>query len=218
MPFRIFPAVATVFLLCSSGAYSAEKDHLQRGEREPTEKWEAPYIQAVHSVLSRAWRKDVVVRMLDLPPFQPEWASGISRNARGYRAFSVAASKQIWSVMTGDAKGIKKGNYHAIPPISHEKELPEAIGTRVATLWRRFLTDPQNYGKDRGLYLDTDQFSFYLAFLPREKLSANMTGWGTKGERMIDVAAAIDAYAAGKVTERELLGVIEKAERKLGTR
>jgi hypothetical protein len=48
------------------------------------------------------------------------------------------------------------------------------------------LGDPRNYGKDPGIYLDTDQFTFHLSFLPSESITANMTGWGARTEQLIE--------------------------------
>src|SRR5207237_3700548 len=201
---RIFPPAAILLLLCFTSAQSVEKDHLARGERDSHETWEDSYFRSIHYVLARAWRKDVVLRMLDIPPFQPEWASGISRSPQAYRAFSLTASNHIWSVMLGDAKGIKKGDYHKVRVRLHEKDLPEDLSTRITVLWHRFLTEPKNFRKDPGLYLDTDQFSFYIGFLPRENISAHMTGWGEKGFQLINVAAFVGAYAEDRANEREL--------------
>lgn len=213
---RVVPPVVILFLFCSSITLSAEKDYLKRGERQPHGEWEAPYIRGIHHVLSRAWRKDVVVRMLDIPPFQNEWAVGISRGDRGYRAFSVTASKFIWSALTPGSSAKRKREYRSIAPIVREKEISDSLATRIAAVWRRLLADPADYGKDPGLYLDTDQFSFYVGFLPHENLAANTTGWGSKGGQVINVASALDLYAKGKANENDLAGAVKKAERKLG--
>jgi hypothetical protein len=69
-------------------------------------------------------------------------------------------------------------------PVLHERALSASIATRIATLWRRVLGDPRNYGKDPGIYLDTDQFTFHLSFLPSESITANMTGWGARTEQL----------------------------------
>jgi hypothetical protein len=213
--FRIFPPSVTALVLFCSVAQSTEKDYLEHGDPAPIAEWESPYYDGVHYVLSRGWRKDVVVRMLDLPPFQAEWTVGISRDLQGYRAFEVTASKHIWSVMgLGESKP-KTRDYHHIAPILHEREISESLATRIAALWRRFLSDSKNYTKDSGIHLDTDEFGFYVAFRPRERLAAHMTGWGDKGLQVMYVAGVLSDYARGDAREQFVEKILRRAERKL---
>lgn len=190
---------------------------MQRGEPKLTTQYEIKYDRAIRDVLSRGWRSDVVLRMVDLPSFQPEWVAGIARVADGYRAFDVTASKLIWGVLGfgADDPKRKRGDYHSVRPVLHERALSASLATRIATLWRRVLGDPRNYGKDPGIYLDTDQFTFHLSFLPRESITVNMTGWGARTEQLINIAGAIADHANG-ASEGELVKAVTKAERKLG--
>ena len=168
-------------------------------------------------MLARGWRKDVVVRMVDIPSFQPEWVAGIARTSSGYKAFEVTASKQIWGELgfgSGDPKR-KQRDYHSIRPVLHERPVSDALSARIAALWRRVLADPRNYGKDAGIYLDSDQFTYHLSFLPRERLTAYVVGWGPRTEQLINVAFALANYAEG-AREGELITAIRKVERKLG--
>src|SRR5206468_3423239 len=77
----------------------AARDYLKKGDQQSDEpeQWEIDYDRAVRQVLSRAWQKDVVVRTVHLPPFDPEWIGGVIRSANGYRAFHLEASHQIWN-------------------------------------------------------------------------------------------------------------------------
>jgi hypothetical protein len=211
--------IAAVVLLLSGRTLSAAQDHdyLQRGQEERTAEYQIKYDRALRGVLGRGWRKDVVVRMTNIPPFQPESVAGIARTAKGYVAFDATAPKNIWYELGfgSDEPKRKTKDYRGIRPILHERPLTEALSTRVATLWRRVLTDAHNYGKDPSGYLDTDQFFFYLSFLPHERVSAYMTAWGPHTWQLIGVAAALSSYSAG-APERELAKAVSEAERKLG--
>jgi hypothetical protein len=165
-------------------------------------------------VLARAWRRDVVLRMVNIPPFQPESVAGIARTSTGYSAFEATALKHIWAVLDFDHKQ-GKGNYRSVRPLLHERPLSASLVARIAAVWRRVLVDPRNYGKDPAMSLDTDQFSFYLAFLPRERMTAHMTGWGPHTWQLIGVAGALSSHANG-APEGDLEKTVAKAERKLG--
>jgi len=210
---RLVSASVALLPLVETEVKAGQRDYLQRGEEKLTDQIEIKYDRAVRDVLSRAWRTDVVLRMVDIPPFQPEWVAGITRSGDHYHAFEVTASKHIWSVL--GFGGGKKGDYHSIHPIIHERAISPSLAARIAALWRRVLKDSRNYGKDTAMYLDTDQFTYHLSFLPRERLTAYMTGWGQRTEQLINVAGALADYANG-AREKQLVQAVQKAERKLG--
>jgi hypothetical protein len=207
--------IASVALLplVETEVKAGQRDYLQRGEEKLTDQIEIKYDRAVRDVLSRGWRTDVVLRMVDIPPFQPECVAGITRSRDHYHAFEVTASKHIWGVL--GFGGGKKGDYHSIHPIIHERTISPFLAARIAALWRRVLKDSRNYGKDTAMYLDTDQFTYHLSFLPRERLTAYMTGWGQRTEQLINVAGALADYANG-ASEKQLVQAVQKAERNLG--
>jgi hypothetical protein len=206
-------SVLPLLLIVKPEAKGGERDYLQRGEAKPIDDYEIKYDRAVRDLLSRAWQTDVVLRMVDIPAFQPEWVTGIVHRADHYDAFEVTASKHIWSVL--GFGGGKKGDYHTVRPVIHERRISTSVAARIAALWRRVLQDSRNYGKDRAIYLDTDQFTYYLSFMPRERLTANTTGWGPKTEQLNNVAFALANHAEG-APEGELVKAVTKAERKLG--
>jgi hypothetical protein len=213
-------AIATVLVMLFARAQSlaADKDYLQRGEKELTADYQIKYDRAVRGFLSRGWRKDVVVRILDLPPFQPEWVAGIARTVDGYHAFYVTTPKQIWGALEAERSGDpkkKRVDYHNIRPTLQERAIPAPLAARIAALWRRVLADPKNYGKDPAIFLDTDQFVFHLSFFPGEHLTAHTTGLGRQGGVLWRLSAAIMGYLNG-IPEREFVRDIAKAERKLG--
>jgi hypothetical protein len=214
---RFAIASAVLLVLAHSAAEAAERDYMQRGEEELTADYQIKYDRAVRHVLARAFRKDVVVRVVGIPPFQPEWATGIARTSSGYKAFGVRASKHIWSELGfgSDDPKRKKADYHSIRPLLYERPISDALSARIAALWRRVLADPRNYGKDKAIYLDTDQFTYHVSFLPRERLTAYAVGWGPRSEQLIEVSGALAAQAQG-APERDLAKAVAKAERKLG--
>ena len=210
---RLVIASVALLPLVETEVKAGQRDYLQRGEEKLTDQIEIKYDRAVRDVLSRAWRTDVVLRMVDIPPFQPEWIVGITRSGDHYHAFEVTASKHIWSVL--GFGGGTKGDYHSIHPIIHERAISPSLAARIAALWRRVLKDSRNYGTDTAMYLDTDQFTYYLGFMARERLTANTTGWGPKTEQLNNVAFALANHAEG-APEGDLGKAVTKAERKLG--
>jgi hypothetical protein len=210
---RVVIASVALLPLVETEVKAGQRDYLQPGEERLTDQVEIKYDRAVRDVLSRAWRTDVVLRMVDIPPFQPEWVAGITRSGDHYHAFEVTASKHIWSVL--GFGGGKKGDYYSIHPIIHERAISPSLAARIAALWRRVLKDSRNYGTDRAMYLDTDQFTYYLSFMTRERLTANTTGWGPKTEQLNNVAFALANHAEG-APEGDLGKAVTKAERKLG--
>ena len=126
-------------------------------------------------------------------------------------------------IMTSPATG----SAHHQPTVAFRSRPPNRIAdryvqksvclesARIAALWRRVLADPRNYGKDPGTYLDTDQFTYYVSFLPHVRLTAYVVGWGPHTEQLINVASGVASYANG-APEPELIKAVKKAERKLG--
>jgi hypothetical protein len=206
--------IVLLVILSRVASAAPERDHLKRGEEDLTADFQIIYHRAVRDVLRRAWREDVVLRIEHQPPFDPELSVGIARTTRGYLAFEVTASKHIWHALDFDHKQ-GKGDYRSIRPVLHERPLSAPLAARIAALWRRVLSNPRNYAEDTGVYLDSSHFSYYLAFLPRERFSAYVTGWGPQSEQLISVAGAIASYVNGG-SEDELIRASKKAERKLG--
>jgi hypothetical protein len=126
------------------------------------------YDKEVKRILHRAWERDVIVRAVHLPPFDPEWIVGIIRSARGYRAFRIDASYFIWQALLDE-----KEKLPTIHGIYRERPLDESSALQIAALWRAVLSAPQNYGRDPSVYTDTSTFHFFVGALPHEHLA----GW-----------------------------------------
>jgi len=194
--------------------------YLVRSDAQSTTPSEVKYDRGLHKVLERAWRTDVVLRMLDLAPFGPEWAGGLSHDPTGYHAFVIATATNLREYIAhGTAKRwAKNGDRRTLRQPLYERRISDAVAGRIAVLWRRVLTNPRNYGKDPdfNFYLDTDQFVFHLSFLPHEHLTARMTSWGPHVQQLLAVIDALTVYADGTISESKLVQTIAKAERKLG--
>jgi len=216
---RLAIITAAILLFARSPANAGERDHLERGEKKLTADYEFEYDRAIRHVLSRGWRKDVVVRMVNIPPFEPETVAGIARTANGYTAFETAAPKNLWYALrfSPDPSHREQRSYQGVKPVLHERSLPEAMSARIAALWRRVLTDPRNYQKAEAeaVYMDSDQFTYTVSFLPREHVTAYVAGWGPHSEGLIWVGRAIANYAKGG-SEKDLVKAVKKAETKLG--
>jgi hypothetical protein len=126
------------------------------------------YDKEVKRIMHRAWQRDVIVRAVHLPPFDPEWIVGIIRSPRGYQAFRMNASYFIWQALNDEKE--KLPSIHAI---YRERPLDEASALRIAALWRAVLGAPQNYGKDPTIYGDSSTFHFFVGASPGEHLA----GW-----------------------------------------
>jgi hypothetical protein len=219
---RPFVISGVLLVAVATGAVADDEDVLRRGERERTAQWEIEYDRAIRHVLSRAWRRDVVLRMVNIPAFDRELAVGLSRSSSGYTAFAtiVAPPDSIWYTL---GFGAPKPNpdrsaYRRLRPIVRERPIPESTAARVAALWRHVLTNPRNYRGDgaRFIHLHSNVFTYYLAFPPGERITAWMPGWRRQTLQLIDVAQALAVYAEGLYSERDLMKAIATAERKLG--
>jgi hypothetical protein len=87
-------AFASVALLLVVYADAHGKDYITRGDALFDQSLPSfrRYDKEVKHILHRAWKRDVVVRAVHLPPFDPEWIVGIIRSPSGYRAFRLDAS------------------------------------------------------------------------------------------------------------------------------
>jgi hypothetical protein len=212
---RLVLATVVVILVSRPSAIGADRDHLRHGEAQPTTDYEIRYARAIRLVLARAWRKDVVLRTLDLPPFNPEVVSGLARDSRGYRAFITGASTKISDAVPRRHHS-KIRDWRTLKRPVYERPISNSLAARIAALWRRVLRDERNYGKDSNFYIDTSHFTFYLAFAPGEKITAWIEGWGPHVEQLLRVEEALAVYADGTTTEQKLAAAVAKAERKLG--
>src|SRR6266853_3478705 len=149
-------------------------DYLKRGWWDKRHWWdklpdfEVRYQNNIEHILERAFRPDVVLRTIHLPPFDPEWIVGVVQSTPGYRAFRLDASYFIWQ-----AQEDEKQKLPTIRGIYRDKALPSATALRLAALWRRFLTDKKNYGKEeRVIYGDSSHFIFSV-----DRITANAMAW-----------------------------------------
>jgi hypothetical protein len=100
MPRIALLIVAFFFISASMHA----KDYLTRGDALFDQSLPVfkRYDREVKRILHRAWERDVIVRAVHLPPFDPEWIVGIIRSRSGYRAFRFDASYFIWQALNDE--------------------------------------------------------------------------------------------------------------------
>ncbi len=186
-------------------------DYLSKGWWKKPLDFEIRYRNNVERILERGFRRDVLLRMVHLPPFDPEWIVGVVQSNDGYRAFRLDASYFIWQ-----AQEDEKAKLPTIHGIYKDKPIPNATALRLAALWRRFLADKKNYGKEEGvIYGDSSHFIFSVA-----RITANTMAWdkGTKAAEVVQVGDDIYEFVAGKKSGAALEKSLEKAERKVGLR
>jgi len=172
------------------------------------------YDKEVKRILHRAWERDVIVRAVHLPPFDPEWIVGIIQSPNGYRAFRLDASYFIWQALNDE-----KEKLPSIHGIYRERPLDQASALRIVALWRAVLGAPQNYGKDPTIYGDSSSFHFFVGASPGEHLA----GWTSYmfvdhsgATEICLIAHRLYEYAAHKVgSEANLQQQIHRAERHL---
>jgi hypothetical protein len=210
-------AIVSLCLLLFAVAPSdaADRDYLERGEPEVSSDYDVRYDRAVRRLLGRGWQGDVVLRMFNRKPSDPEWVAGIARKAGGYRAFSVETSHQLSRALDPAWGRERMIPLRSVRPVLRERALSESTAARTAALWRHVLSDPANYGKEPAIHLHSDRYAFYVGFLPRERLAAHTVGGGAKVDQLFELAIALASYAAGD-SERALMQVIRSAERKFG--
>ena len=206
-------AIAALFVAL---AHANAKDYITRGDALFDQSLPSfrRYDKEVKRILHRAWERDVIVRAVHLPPFDPEWIVGITRSPSGYRAFRLDASYFIWQALNDE-----KEKLAGIRGIYRERPLDEASALRIAALWRAVLGAPQNYGKDPTIYGDSSSFHFFVGASPREHLA----GWTaymfvdhSGATEICLIAHRLYEYAAHKSgSEAKLQKQIQRAERQL---
>jgi hypothetical protein len=217
MPVRVVIAFVLALAISPVRCGAVERDYLQRGEEKPTDRVDSAYDTWIRRILARGWQKDVVLRTADRPAFYPEGVTGILRTSGGYAAFRVEPSMQVWEALGYGSTDPHhpKDQIKTVRPVFRQRPLKESVAARIAAMWRHILGDPHNYGKDPNMYLDTSTFTYYVAFAPGERITAHIVGWGPKTEQMILVTNALGDYAFEKKSEKNLLNVLSKAEKKL---
>jgi hypothetical protein len=185
-------------------------DYLKRGwwDNKETPDYEARYKKNVEKILARGFRDDVMLRTIHLPPFDPEWIVGVVRSGDQYRAFRLDASDFIWH-----AQEDEKEKLPTIHGVFNEKPIANQTARRLIALWRSFVKNPKNYGKESGvIYGDSSHFIFSV-----DRMTANTFAWekGTDAAEVVNVSDVIYEFVAGKKSEAELEQSIEKDEKKL---
>src|SRR5436309_11392883 len=80
-----------VFLFGGFVSFGKEHDDFERGQDE-----QDSYYKAIRKILSQAWESDVVLRMIEIPPFDKEYIAGVRRVGKEYRCFTISPTSHIW--------------------------------------------------------------------------------------------------------------------------
>ena len=206
-------AIAALFVAL---AHANAKDYITRGDALLDQSLPSfrRYDKEVKRILHRAWERDVILRAVHLPPFDPEWVVGIIRSPSGYRAFRLNASYFIWQALNDE-----KEKLPGIHGIYRERPLDEASALQIAALWRAVLGAPQNYGKDPTIYGDSSTFHFFVGVLPHEHLAGRTSYMfvdHSEATEICLIAHRLYRYTAHKSgSEARLQKQIQGAERQL---
>ena len=193
-------------------AYPIDRaDYLKKGwySAEPAD-YSIRYKKNVERILERGFRRDVVFRVVNLPPFDPEWIIGVVRSAGGYRAFQLKASDFIWEVQEEE-----KEKLPTIRGVYEDKPISNEIALRLARVWREFLGDRKNYRQDRSIYGD-----MYTSDLLRGRRHCEYLGVRKRhnAREILEVSDDINEFVDGKKSLAALQEAISKAEKKVGLR
>jgi hypothetical protein len=211
------PSPIVLFLLIVLAVPSftcSGKEYLKKGGQlsDHPDQVEIRYDKAIRQVLGRAWQKDVVVRTVHLPPFDPEWIAGVIRAPNGYRAFELQASSMIWGASHHPERDLPK-----IRAIYREKPISDSLAERIAAIWRAVLEDRGNYGKDPGIYLDTSELIFFVGFHGGEHLTAStlLPNTATKSRQLWDISVALLDHVEGKSSVDALERIVRKGAQRV---
>lgn len=212
---RAITIVLGAVLLAAHAVAASPRDYLARGWSEKPLDFEIEYNRAIERVLERAFRREVVLRMVLLPPFDPEGTIGIARSRTGYTAFDLQPSTQIW-----EALHEKKRNLSALRAVERERRIATPLAIRFMRVWREVLEDRRNYRppEKNVLFVDSWHFVFFVDSNGGPSLTANTnrSDPGTKTAELISLGDAIYRYVRRGMSDRALEARLRAVEAKLG--
>jgi len=203
-----------VVLIAIAGSLrsSPAREHLIRRDVEHDE-----YRDAIRRLLSQGWGNDIVVRLVDIPPFQKEAIMGIRRVKGGYEAFSIEPSRSIWSEAEKRFES-KRPDFSKIRADYRHRPISESLTRRYVAFWQYILADSNNYKADKNaLYTDTSKLYFLVRPQGSRPLAAYFLEMGPKSKQLMYVAYDLFMFCRlQKVNEDELLKYVKKSERAVG--
>jgi len=144
-----------------------------------------PYHETVISVLDSAFDPDVVMRLIAMPSFTPEYALGIREAEGTYKIFHLASRSQLWSYENlktlreiTEAGGFPGQNEnladaiaeyeYLLPPDYHDVEtdyceiqIPPEVARNILGIWENMLLETR-YGDQEPVGPDGTDYHFSM--------------------------------------------------------
>ena len=177
--------VASLFSIFLCGSAVAQ-DHLVPEHSLLSERFQSDYESMVSTVLGAALDRDVPVRAIVIPSFQPEYAVGIKENKGSFTAFCRMPEQHLWlfQVLAGMRAGriSSESKEQTIADIRRlEAELPKdyrdvkirgrdltissELATRIARVWELMLRQTRHeYQSGIGFDGTTYHFSAWVQY------------------------------------------------------
>lgn len=215
--------IALLGLVIGAAAGSAEpvfdREYLYHGDKQ-IPRW---YDSAVRHVLGRAWRKDVVLRLIAFHPFDRETVIGILCSQAGYSGFVIRPSQQIYN-----APGNLGSTYLAhLRSTMQQRSLDGRVAAEMIKLWQTVLENPRYYGMrkepspdrdgSRTIILDMTHFSYFVRTSFGVEITASMDGWGPQTDTLIQVGEALQSFVGRKTNDTELIRAIVHAQKQVAS-
>ena len=123
--------------------------------------------------------------------------------------------------MKRSTAGAGKPDFSHIRGKFEETPVREDVVERIAAIWRKGINDPRSYlsptKKARLIYLDSDEYYFFVGVLPNERLTAHtVESAGRNAAAMLRVGFDLPLYVWHGTTESAYLKTLSKAEKELG--
>lgn len=199
------------------------------------------YRLKVQEVFSSALTNEAVCQAVILPSFEPERVVGLQRSEQGIEAFSLSPSSTIWdtevialyesgriqrldtnfhilSLADNDSyQALKKAtpaDYRSIKVTVKTKPIDEALGERIATVWKRMLMGV-HHPKEERQGCDGITYHFSMWIKGRGTLSGRV--WSpnprSRTAALVELTEALARYAEGNLNAAELGRTVLRAEK-----
>jgi len=199
------------------------------------------YSLKVQEVFSSALTNQAVCQAVILASFEPERMVGLQRSDKGIEAFSLSPSSTIWDtevialhesgeIETWDTnfhklslaenesyQALKKAtpaDYRSIKVTVKAQPIDEALGGRIATVWKRMLMGVR-HPKEKRAGCDGVTYHFSMWIKGRGILSGQVWSPDSKSRTaaLVELTEALSRYAEGNLNAAELGRTVLRAEK-----
>lgn len=171
------------------------------------------YAFTLKSTFREGFNDEVVLRVIALPSFSPEYLAGVrKKHDKTYEAFVIEPTISIWDVESKGKKSLGEekqknkmpsttsfGKY-PIQTITISKPISEALANRLMKIWQEELLKVR-YSKNTSLIVDGTKFHFSMFLHGFGVISGNLVN-SQSGTRMVGLsrlATALAEFARGKI-------------------